>query len=86
MPTNVAALRSFDVSRDAKRFVKLTDGESLYEVMGTRGILGTRETGAPALRLLDCRLDLPKDPFEAIDAAEWVPVEDVGGLRVVEYG
>lgn len=84
MATNVAALRRFDVSHDAQRFVKLTDGDSLYEVMGTRGILGrSTADGEPAVRLLDCRRDLPDDPFEAIDAAPWVPAEEVGALGVV---
>lgn len=78
--------RQFDVWRDARRFVKLTDGETLFECVGTRGIrVGERAVeGDAALKLLDAGRDWPDDPFEALDRAEWMPLDEAAELEVVE--
>lgn len=79
--------RRFDVQKDARLHVCLTDGESLYEVVAVRG-MPAREGGRPdehaALRLLDVSLPLPADRFEELETAPWVPLAEVEPLDVVE--
>lgn len=84
--------RFFDPTRDARRFVFLLDiggagGRGrLYEVVGVRGVPG--DSRAPeanaAVKLLDVSLDLPMDPFEALERAVWVPIEEATVLAVIE--
>lgn len=80
--------RHFDPARDARRFVFLLDiGDgTLYEVVGVRGMPGDarRPEANAAVKLLDVSEDLPVDPFEALDRAAWVPIEEAIGLAVVE--
>lgn len=85
--TTAVERRRFDVERDARRGVYLADGERLYEVVGTRGFdpKGERPPEArAALKLLDCRPDLPMDPFVELEMAAWVPVAEVAVLAIVE--
>lgn len=76
--------RRFDVRKDARRFVKLTDGERLFEAIDTRGI----EEGKPpakgaALCLIDCAAELPEDPFDAFASGEWLTLDRCAELEVV---
>lgn len=75
--------RPFDEARDAHRFVYLTDGELLLEVVAVRGLPREDSGPKPALRLLDVRKPIPKDRFEELDSAAWVPIEEVAPLDVV---
>ena len=79
--------RHFDPERDARRFVFLLDerGPVLYEVVAVRGMAGDvrRPDGHAAVKLLDVADDLPEDPFEMLDAAVWVPIEEATDLAVV---
>lgn len=78
--------RPFDPEKDAVRWAKLTDGETLFEVVDLRGF---REGRPPApgaeLKLLDAGAELPTDPFEALDRAEWYPLVALKSLFRVEY-
>jgi hypothetical protein len=79
--------RHFDPRRDARRFVYLLDEDSgfLYEVVGVRGMPeGQNPSANAAVKLLDVADDLPADPFDALDAAGWVPIEEATALAVVE--
>lgn len=91
-----AVRRRFDPVRDTRRFVYLLDeGEGrLFEVIGVRGMPAPgrrKRDGSPmspeghaAVKLLDVGKDLPEDPFEALDRAAWVPIEEATVLAVVE--
>lgn len=83
-----AVRRRFDPSRDARRFVYLLDeGDGrLFEIIGVQGMApppGLPDR-MPAVKLLDVGKDLPEDPFEALDRAAWVPIEEATVLAVVE--
>lgn len=83
MSVTAVARRPFDPERDAHRFVYLTDGELLFEVVAVRGFPRADSGPKPALRLLDVARPIPKDRFEELDSASWVPIEEVAPLDVV---
>lgn len=81
--------RSFEPSRDARRGVFVTATGKLMEVVAVKGQPPKEAWQRPganaAVKLLDCAEDLPFDPFEEIDRAEWMPlVVAEKSLRVVE--
>lgn len=82
------ARRHFEPERDARRFVYLLDEDAakLFEVVAVRGMgpARARPAGNAAVKLLDVGRDLPAHPFEAVDEAAWVPIEEATALAVVE--
>lgn len=79
--------RHFDPSRDARRWTFLLDEDTcrLFEVVAVRGMPGDhrRPEANAAVKLLDVCCDLPCDPFDALDRAAWVPIEEATCLAVV---
>jgi hypothetical protein len=78
--------RRFDPATDARRFVFLLDEDIgvLFEVVGVRGSpTGQQPAANAAVKLLDVRPDLPDDPFDALDRASWLPIEEATCLAVV---
>lgn len=84
--TTAQRRRPFDPTRDARRFVYLLDEAAgrLLEVVGVRGMGGDFPRPDAAVKVLDVARGLPEDPFEALDRAEWVPIEEAAVLAVVE--
>lgn len=82
----VAARVQFDPAVHARLFVKLLDEgppARLLEVVAVRGMSGAQPSGNAAVKLLPVDADLPDDPFEAVDRAVWVPIEEATALVVV---
>lgn len=80
--------RPFEPSRDARRGVFVTATGKLMEVVGVKGQPPKAEWQRPpanaAVKLLDCAEDLPLDPFEELERAEWMPLAVAEkSLRVV---
>lgn len=78
------ARRRFDASRDARRFVMLTDGRRLLEVIAVRGFVSEgRPEGHAAVKVLDVVADVPAGRGDELEAAEWLPLAEVELLEVV---
>lgn len=74
--------RAFDV-KHAKFGAMFTDGIALLECVATRELATDPPGPQAALKLLDVSGEVPRDPFEQLDAARWYGLAEMRGLAVL---